>query len=122
MECSCIIAEGDGPAIILSESYHNARKEHKCCECRKPILKGDKYYKEVAVFDSQLSTYKTCSDCKKVRDAFFCAWTWTVMWEDLWCEIVDSDGDISQTAIAELPKSARDKVCDLIDKYFDQED
>ena len=117
-ECSCINIDFDRLATLLSDGFHIARKDHKCCECRESIKPGEKYYKEVTIADGSLETFKTCFDCFNVRNAFFCSWTWGSIWGDLWCEIVDSDGDISQTKIAELPKTAREKVCELIEKHW----
>lgn len=43
-----------------------ARKEHKCCECRKVISKGDKYEYLSGVWDEPQS-YKTCISCADMR-------------------------------------------------------
>jgi hypothetical protein len=44
-----------------------ARKEHKCCECRGIINKGEKYNKHHGIWDGEGSTFKVCSDCEELR-------------------------------------------------------
>jgi len=46
-----------------------ARKEHKCCECRKIISKGESYQYCSGIWDDPQS-YKTCSSCVEVRDNY----------------------------------------------------
>lgn len=46
-----------------------ARKDHKCCECRGVIQKGEQYQNYSGHWnDSGFATFKTCSDCEKLRD------------------------------------------------------
>lgn len=44
-----------------------ARKEHKCCECRGVIRKGEKYHVIAGLWD-EWGCYKTCSECETLRD------------------------------------------------------
>lgn len=52
--------------------YHmkprRARKEHRCCECRGKILKGESYNYHSGVWDSQGRSFKVCVDCDLLRD------------------------------------------------------
>lgn len=43
-----------------------AAKDHKCCECRGTISKGEKYHSFSGIWDTA-STYKTCSECEQLR-------------------------------------------------------
>lgn len=48
-----------------------ARKEHKCCECRGVIQKGERYQNYAGHWnDSGFGEFKTCSDCEQLRDDF----------------------------------------------------
>ena len=43
-----------------------ARKDHKCCECRGIITKGELYHLFSGVWDCA-GTYKTCKECQQLR-------------------------------------------------------
>lgn len=51
-----------------------ARKEHKCCECGTPIIKGEKHFSATGKWDFGIETYRQhldcCSACMFVRDQF----------------------------------------------------
>lgn len=42
-----------------------ARKSHKCCECRKDILKGEKYRYESGIWDEP-NSFKLCLNCHSI--------------------------------------------------------
>lgn len=48
----------EGAAEIWRESFHIARKEHKCCECRMPILPGEKYAYIFILYEGDTSVFK----------------------------------------------------------------
>lgn len=60
--CGC-----DGTVEASHSTKVKARKEHRCCECRATINKGELYQREGVVFEGTARTYKTCSKCKKLR-------------------------------------------------------
>lgn len=65
----CMIDDSDGPVTILGEpGWMKARKEHKCRECFRFIETGERYYREVYVFDGDFTTHRTCEHCKVVRE------------------------------------------------------
>jgi len=43
-----------------------ARKEHKCCECRRKIPKGTKYTYSSGIWDGTASDFKQCLSCSLV--------------------------------------------------------
>lgn len=49
-----------------------ARKEHKCCECSAPIVKGEKHYAGRGKWEGAISVYRQhmlcCEACMWVRD------------------------------------------------------
>ena len=65
MSCYC----NDSSPSMYVETWHKARKEHKCCECKRKIKPGDEYERIAGVWDGDFSTYKTCEVCAGLRDA-----------------------------------------------------
>lgn len=49
------------------EVRRKARKEHKCCECRKVIAKGETYIYSSGIWDHRPDSYKTCDRCDRVK-------------------------------------------------------
>ena len=44
-----------------------ARKQHKCCECCKPIERGQQYEYTSGVWDGRGDSFKTCLSCVRIR-------------------------------------------------------
>lgn len=119
MECSCIEIDSDYGPSCFKESDRTARKQHSCCECGRAILPGEKYRYESGVWDGRPSSFKTCVDCLAVRDTFFCGFEYKAVWDMMWTSIDENGGDISQSKTAGLPVAAREKVCALIEEYWE---
>lgn len=49
------------------EYQRKARKDHKCCECRRLILKGSHYIYSSGIWDGGPDSYKTCIRCDRLR-------------------------------------------------------
>lgn len=45
-----------------------ARKEYRCCECRRIIRVGDKHHKLTGLCDDTWSTSRTCNHCMAMTD------------------------------------------------------
>lgn len=122
MECSCdasVEIEGYDTVSLHSEHKRKAIKNHKCHECRRVISKGEIYNVEKYLFEGGWSCHKTCIDCLSVRKAFFpSGFYYERLWEDLAEFIHESQGDIPEDCISELPDIARGKVCDLIEDAY----
>jgi hypothetical protein len=117
MECSTVYCDGDEYCIILNETRRKARKTHKCTECRREILRGEKYLDERILFEGTVETYKTCDDCKSIRDHFFTdGWMYGEIRYMLREHISYSEGDVSESCISGLTPGAQAVVCDLIEK------
>lgn len=56
------------------ERWHKARKDHRCCECRRPIHPGEQYQYIIGVWDGEFSTFKTCEQCVGVRESLNKVW------------------------------------------------
>jgi len=52
---------------IFNRYLRKARKQHLCCECRKPIKTGDTYWFARGLWDHRWGTYKVCVPCEKLR-------------------------------------------------------
>ena len=122
MSCGCIyIEDGDGlMASLYHARTHQARKPHVCTECRGPIHPGELYEYVAANWDDDFQVMKTCYVCLAVRRAFFCgSFNHGAIWLDMNYHIIDLDGELDSDCLADLPKVARDKVCDLIQDYWE---
>ena len=64
-----------------------ARKEHRCSECLRTILKGE-IYQRVSLLDRDYGweTFITCATCAEIRKAFTCDGPETfggMLWNDM---------------------------------------
>ena len=75
--------DGEDPSLHVVE-MRKARKEHKCCECHKPIRKGETYERVTGIWDSKFDHFETCAICKKIREDYCCSWTYGGLKEALW--------------------------------------
>lgn len=69
ISCDCSVDGYDYPDFC-ADSFHMARKEHKCCECLEIIKPGQKYHKAVGKWDGGFLTYKTCMPCYYIRKQY----------------------------------------------------
>jgi hypothetical protein len=53
---------------IYNEKLLIARKDHKCSECSRVILKGEQYKKVDGLWQKRWETYKTCAHCLVLQD------------------------------------------------------
>ena len=66
----CMVEGADCSQIFNSESWHRARKAHRCCECGREIVVGERY-RYCAIKDYEYSgvdSYHTCAGCAVVED------------------------------------------------------
>lgn len=84
ISCVCIDPhEYDGPDFEHVKMIR-ARKQHKCCECRGPILPGSTYENARSVYDGRWAEHKTCSVCAAIRSDFFpCGFIYGDLWDEL---------------------------------------
>ncbi len=64
MDCYC--DEGELPSVSTT-AWRKARKAHRCCECKDPILPGERYEYTTCLCDGRWETYRTCEDCVDTR-------------------------------------------------------
>jgi hypothetical protein len=114
MECSCTVnIDHDGGPSCYNEKIRKARKTHRCYECLRDIIPGEKYESTSGIWDGDPCRYKTCLDCKSIRDVFFESWTYTTIWDDF-KENFDMDS-LPEKCLSALTPGARAKVCEMIE-------
>lgn len=55
----------EAPSVFRTV-YRTARKQHKCCECRQPIVISERYLYSSGIWDGEPSDYKQCLICAEV--------------------------------------------------------
>lgn len=126
-DCACVyVDEGDYEApVVFSSDNRVARKGHTCCECGRAISPGELYECAFCVWDKP-QTVKTCADCLSIRNAFFCdGCQCGYIWKYLLDHIRECGGEIKSDVLMTLTKTARDRVCDMIEdtwKLYEDED
>lgn len=53
----------DTPPSAFSEETRKARKEHQCCECLDPILRGEHYSYSSGIWDREPGSFRRCLSC-----------------------------------------------------------
>jgi hypothetical protein len=109
-----------------------AGTERQCVECNRQIDLGEEYeYSWGARLDDneeveEFNSFITCVDCTSMRQAFFCeSWYVGRTWDDLeehLAEVVQYGDGVSSECMAQLTKSARDDVCDIVEKLWKEWD
>ena len=119
MKCESAYADYDGDLPVLFTSVkRKARKQHKCCECKRQIEAGETYLVEEGKWDGEFETFKTCSDCLSIRETFF-------GYGFILGEILETlsdhiyGGDVPERCIAELTPRAREMVCEIIEEKWE---
>lgn len=77
-----------------------ARKDHKCLECSRPILKGTEYERASGKFDGEVFADKTCMDCAHIRDGLSCGES--VPAGTLWESINEVFGEITTGCLTKV--------------------
>lgn len=62
-----MVDDADGWWDFFSSGERTARREHKCTECGRVILKSEVYEHARGRYDGNFSTYKTCRHCMRAR-------------------------------------------------------
>ena len=123
MECSCKVdIDPDIGPDCHKEKIVTARKKHRCYECFQDIQPGEKYEYVSGIWDGDPQTYKTCLDCKSIRNVFFDSWQYTRVWDDFQYEFGYAGSAIPESCIAELTPGARDGVCKFIETGWAREE
>ena len=122
MNCFCYdLTSGDHEScVVMSDCLRKARKGHLCYGCGRTILKGETYRYETLLICDGYKKHKTCADCNSVREHLLCNFYSGSIWDDL-REIVYEGGDYPWEKISKLTVTAREKICDMIEKYWEKQ-
>ena len=122
MKCSCQIETDheEESEMIFEKDLTVCKNQQRCCECGVELSIGDQYRKEIAKYDYNAHTYRTCLNCISIRDNLFCGWTWTCLLDDL-REEIEWDKDIPESCMAALTIPARERVCEIIETFWERE-
>lgn len=66
----CVFGPADNGPSCSSSTVRTARKDHRCCECREIIGKGQRYEYLSGVWDGSPASFKTCLSCVEIRQHF----------------------------------------------------
>lgn len=85
-DCSVCISgwDGDAPEVYNARMV-KARREHKCYECGRPILRGQMYERVSGRWDGDWGTYRFCSDCEAIAKGLSCdgSRVFGNLWDDI---------------------------------------
>ena len=114
--------DGDGPSCSYQET-RKARNAHVCCECRKPIERGQRYEYASGVWDGRPDSFKTCLLCVEIRNHFACeGWIYEQLWGDLRENFFD-DMKMGGPCMQGLSPAAKQKLIDArMEWYLDQDE
>lgn len=122
-DCSCVYVMDYDPPQLYNEKLAKAKEEHSCCECGKKIQPEDQYVYISGKWEGRFNVFKMCVVCKEIIDAFFCdGFLFEVVLDNLWEHIADMQGHIDSSCLASLSSEAREVVCDMIERYWEEMD
>jgi len=51
----------------FESNIRKAKKVHKCCECKKDIIPGEKYEDFHGIWNGEANNYRSCIKCRNLR-------------------------------------------------------
>ncbi|TKI06225.1 hypothetical protein [Martelella alba] len=110
----------DAPSCF-KEITRTARKQHKCCECRHPIMPGDKYVYYSGVWDGEPADFKRCLICDEVAKKFSEIHDCAVCFRGLRAEFSDyQEQSDTYASLAEILGVSVEKIKHVLgEKWFD---
>jgi len=124
MDCSSVELDCDGEyCTLLKDKIVTARKEHNCYECKSTILPKEQYRYQVTLYEGKIENIKTCLACVSLsKELFNGSHMFGSMLDDLSTHIDEIDGDISESCLVSLHPKARARVCDMLDRYNEEQE
>jgi len=121
MKCACINVEVEDGTTFERIENRVAKKQHRCCECRRTIEIGEQYENFAGKWDAEFWCFKTCSDCLSIRKSFFCnGHEFHSILSRLTSHIEDMNAEISSDCLVLLTPNARALVCEMIEVAWKQ--
>lgn len=119
MKCSKISCDDyDGPSVF-TQKVVKARKLHKCCECKRAIVPGEKYLREQGKWDDTWESFKTCKECYEIRKAFCESYLYGQLYFAIFESLRDGDGAIDEDALLGLSPKAFEKIQKVIEEVWE---
>lgn len=120
-DCGCVYVEVDECCDVSCDTTRKARKNYKCYECGEPIAKGDNYKETTSLYDGRWSRHRTCVDCVSVKKHLYCSgYYYGAMWQGVEEHIDWCGAEMNYHAVAKLTPKAREKVCAMIEKHWEE--
>jgi hypothetical protein len=116
--CSCTIDAFGCDNDFYQSKIVTARKEHKCVECFREIIPGQKYERVSLCNDNGWSHFNTCLPCQEIRDCFCCSFIFGEVFEN----IQDESYGLRLSGLESLSKPARDMFFKQINLFELEED
>ncbi len=117
--CSCVYVDNSGDNVCIKQKVQVARKPNQCHECDRKINVGEKYEYYFGKTDGESFYSITCLDCVSIRESFFCdGYNFGGTYVYLEEHINEMDGEISSDCIIGLTPRAKDIVCGMIEKCW----
>lgn len=128
MECTCVIDPdiGGSEYIELKSKWTTAVRTFRCCECKRKMPAGKRHWLDVMKTEEDdlslddIDIFRTCVDCKSVRDNIFCNFYFKMLWEMIDNHLDDGDS-IPEECIAKLTPKAMEMVCEAIEEHWEKD-
>jgi len=82
------------PPEFYKETRPKAKKEHRCCECKRVIHVGDEYVRAYGKWDGVCEAFKTCLHCENLRKLMYKKFDVVCCFERLYMDM--QDGEITE--------------------------
>ncbi len=115
MSCQDVCVDMDydaGANEFYIERWRKAAKPHRCRECGREIVKGERHQVASGKSEGSVWSVRTCAECAEIREAFCCgAWIFGQLWEAIrdqvfadWDEMkaIDCLAKLSDAAVAKM--------------------
>ena len=96
------------PADVYNVVKPIARKEHRCGECGRTILRGEPYERHSMVYDGSASTHAVCEHCAVLTEWLVIECGGTITHEMI-SDIEEHAQEYRRSDLAELATAARGK-------------
>jgi hypothetical protein len=85
-DCGVCLSGFDGYSEFCHTQIRKARKAHRCSECDKEILPGERYERATGKSEGELWDADTCLICAEIAKAFYCEGRWFggMLWESMY--------------------------------------
>lgn len=118
----CIGTDSYDPAEFYNESFHVARTEKQCCECRETIAVGSRYFRAIGKWEGVFASFIQCTPCREIQIVFACGqgYMFEQLWEDMF-DVVFEHLTVRSSCFNQLSIEARAKVTEQWWRWKEQQ-